>query len=388
MPNGWPRRLATLTALASSLLLAAGDATSLQAPLALFLLLTPSVSAQIAKNTGGAECVCPEAAAAEEEAGGAEEEPSSDSSDECPGGEKKAKNRDVQKLMISGAAGGFLALAVNGRRGERKAQVWTKSHDIAVQTYEEPRAPELPLPPVVQFVPPRPPQPARPPAPQLVYDEKPKPQMRDMSCQVKSVGVVTDVQTDWTGAPDVVQRASQTAPPAATFATGVQTLGIPHKDGFTQATAHAFSRGTQPLDPDDPGLAIASVPGKLLGAAYHPLLDDDRESRAQGAFWNGFLGEDESVSTGVQAGGNGSSSTRDAGTSAVGAGTSTRMSHGMTLTRARDTQTDGRELNQWSAAVQTDALIQRQAGVQTAPLHPPITQGSQTPGWLMRDFDR
>ncbi len=43
-----------------------------------------------------------------------------------------------------------------------------------------------------------------------------------------------------------VTRSTETLPPEPGYPVGVQTLGIPHTDGFCQASVRDFARGTEP----------------------------------------------------------------------------------------------------------------------------------------------
>ena len=191
----------TVVTLLTVLSTASAAASSLHpaATLSLVFIFPHSALAQFSDSKGsGGECVCtppsappPEPAVSEEgesEEEEAEEEEATEEGEEAtaapppPRGKRtddddsgeKCKSRDVQKLFISGSAGALLALAVVGQRRGQDANTWTGARDAEAQTYEEPRGPEVPMPPVVQYLPPQPPQPARPPAPQLVYDRKPK----------------------------------------------------------------------------------------------------------------------------------------------------------------------------------------------------------------------
>ena len=322
------------------------------------LLATLSSAEHIGKSTGEEQlCTCAPPSApteeviepeeAEEEEDGDEEEEAAQE-DDAPGEEEEKRRscprRDVQKIFLSGAAGAALATAIAGRRTKRDHQTWTMMKDSSAQTYDEPRAPAPPLPPVIQYLPPPPPRPARPPAPELVYERAKPPPTREAGNQTRALAVESSGQTDLMMAPPVVQMGVQTMDAADTFPKGVQTLGIPHSDGFAQAVARTRECGMQ-WEPQE------EVAEKKLG--YHLLLSDEQ--------------------------GPGGSSSKLATDAGVGSGSASGRGGGggaRTLLLDKFAQTDPQ--NVIPMGVQTDTLYTRATEMQTANPNPPITFGTQT----------
>lgn len=271
----------------------------------------------------------------------------------------------MQKLFLSGSAGAFLALAIAGRRPKQDSQTWVETRESAAQTYDEPRAAEVALPPIVTYLPPPPPQPPRPPAPQLVYDLKPKAPMRSSTTQTTMVAVESAVQTDWHGAPAMLSRGNQTAPPLPSYEAGVQTLGIPHTDAFCQAGSSVRSTGTQPATTDM--LDVSSTPGGRLGGAYHPLLAERRPQTAGQSSSSSSCCSSSKQST--------APSGSDAPSNVAGDGSWAQAAplpvNKMIQTMPQVATTTG---------MQCDANITRTASAQTTPLHPPMSQACQVTG--------
>ena len=177
----------------------------------------------------------------------------------------------MQKLFISGSAGALLALAVAGRRPKRDVSTWTESRTIEVQTYMEPAAPKLDLPPIIQFLPPPPPRPPRPPQPEIMYELQDPVPKRSTKSQTDPIQSTSSTQSDWTRYPAKVESGAQTAPPVDKYPMGVQTLGIPHTQAFCQAVVATRSSETQYSEDDVlEGLFLSG--GGVAGGGYHPLL--------------------------------------------------------------------------------------------------------------------
>ena len=340
----------------------------------LLLLLSATLSSaeHIGKSTGAEEqlCTCgppsapPEEAIEPEEEEEEEEAAEDEAEDEAEEDEteeddkrRSCPRRDVQKIFISGAAGAMLATAIAGRRTKRDNQTWTTMRDSSAQTYEEPRAPAPPLPPVVQYLPPPPPRPARPPPPELVYELTQPPPTRTAGNQTRAMAVESSGQTDWLGAPPKVTMGVQTASGADTFAMGVQTLGIPHSDGFAQAVPRTRECGVQ-WEPQKETAVAGAKPG------YHLLLADD-----------GAGGKSSSSSSKPATSG-------DAGGSSASASASGGSASGRSvLSLDKFIQTDPQGVQ--NLGVQTDSLYTRATEVQTAAPNAPITFATQTDraGW-------
>ena len=265
---------------------------------------------------------------------------------------RSCSRRDVQKMFLSAIAGAFFAIAISGRRTRLDAQTWTKRKESSAQTYEEPNAPDLPLPPIIQYLPPPPPRPAKMPLPELVYESVPPPPRRAASSQTRAMAVESNCQTEWMGAPAKVQREAQTMRPADSFAMGTQCVGIPHTDSFAQAVVRTREAATQWELPS----AVESRAGAAgPGNDYHLLLSDEHvpvgtRQAANASGSGGAAAPDEAADSG------------------------SGRSNVFRLDKMLQTEPHGVS----AIGVQTNSLYSRAAGAQTSPLHPPINEGTQT----------
>ena len=177
-------------------------------------------------------------------------------------GEDDCHRGDVQKVLVSAAAGALLALAIVGRPRRRDANTWTKKVDAPAQTQEELSLPlSLVLPPTVEYLPMPLPMPLPPPPPELVYDMLPKPPTATAACQTMNRGVSSTCQTDWHGAPSVCHRRTQTIPEVQRFPAASQTLAVPALHAFSQTelastqtdvSKHAASKTDVAIQPTTP----------------------------------------------------------------------------------------------------------------------------------------
>ena len=335
----------------------------------ILLLLPASTSAQtIAGKSDGTQCVCPapppappfpSPPAEEEEA--AEEEADA-GGDDGGGGESSSnercerENKDVQKMFISGAAGGFLALALANRANKRDGSTWVRMSEAEAQTYDEPCLPEIKLPPIVQFLPPGPPYPGKQMPPQIIYEKDPKPPMNDKNIQSKPDSIVSVAQTDQHGKPHMVSRSTE-MPVESSHHAGVQTKGIPHTDAFAQASV-----------------------GKKIGTTQMATADELEKERMvmaatqeEGRAFLDFAIGDGNV--------NDNSSTAHGGW--VGGGSGGGSGGGIpALMLTKETQTVKQMV--YEASTQSDNLYMEPMGTMTAAPSAPLSQGSQTPGWMTR----
>jgi hypothetical protein len=278
----------------------------------------------------------------------------------------RCPHRDVQKMFLSAVAGALLALALTGRRPRRGSQAWTSMRESSAQTEEEPAAPTRTLPPMVEYLPapslqylPAPALPPLRPLPLPVfYDAATTSMHRAVGVQTHPQQVTSDCQTDVQGAAPKVQCETQTQPAAECFAMGTQCLGIPHTDGFAQAVARTREATTQWVPADAEGAQGEQVQTD----GYHLLLAE--QFRAVGSRQG--VGAAGGTPRGAEKPTGGAS--RDDGESAAG------RRKAFTLDKMLQTEPHG----VLGVGVQTDSLYARAASAQTAPLHPPIDEGSQT----------
>lgn len=248
--------------------------------LLLLSLLAAAAQAEITGKGTGAYCACaaapPPPCPGDDAGAGGDASADGGADGDAAEEEEEEANLEVQKLFISGSAGALLALAVAGRRPKQNVSTWTEVRSVEVQTYVEPAAPSLDLPPVIQFLPPPPARPPRPPQPELVYEiQEPVPRL-SRAVQTAPTAETAETQSDWSGYPRKAETAMQTAPEPHTFPAGVQTLGIPHTAAFAQATVPMRNAETQ-YHPDDTYGDITF--GGTSSLPYHPLLPSGASER-------------------------------------------------------------------------------------------------------------